>query len=98
MSENREETESREMLLRRAAFGKQVEQFLQSDVGRYLTARADEEVNAAFAEFKSADPRDGKNLEKIQNKIFRAESFKGWLADAVMDGVTAFNVLTDREE
>jgi hypothetical protein len=89
--------EGKELLLRRAAFGKQCEQFMVSDVGRYLLARAEDEAAAGFNEFKRADPRDGKMLEKVQNKILRAEGFKQWLEDAVVDGLAAFNVLQEGE-
>jgi hypothetical protein len=95
---NNEEIESKELLLRRAAFGKQVEQFMNTDIGKYLMHRATEEVIEAFAEFKKCDAREGKAIEKVQNKIYRAESFKSWLTDAVLDGVAAYNILEDREE
>ena len=93
-----EEIESKELLLHRAAFGKQVEQFLNTDIGKYLMNRATDEVIDAFSEFKKCDARDGKTIEKVQNKIYRAESFKQWLTDAVLDGVTAYNIIEDREE
>lgn len=93
-----EEIDSKELLLRRAAFGKQIEQFMSSDIGKYLLARAADEVIEAFDELKKCDPRDGKTVEKFQNRIYRAESFRQWLMDAVLDGINAFNIIEDREE
>jgi hypothetical protein len=91
-----EDTDDKVMLLRRAAFGKQVEEFWSSDIGNYLLNRLDSEVVEAFGEIKVCDPKDGKTVQHIQNKIYRAESIKVWLTDAVCDGLQSFKELEDR--
>lgn len=91
-----EQNEDRNSLLDRAAFGKQVEEFWTSHIGNYIMNRIDSEVVSAFAEIKLADPKDGKMVQTIQNKIYRAESIKGWLQDAIVDGLQAIKELEDR--
>jgi hypothetical protein len=90
-----EQVEDKNMLLRRAAFGKQIEEFWTSDIGNYILNRIDSEVVAAFKEIKDCDPKDGKVVQMIQNKIYRVESIKGWLEDAVIDGLQAVKELND---
>lgn len=92
-----DEQESKELLIRRAVFGKQVENFLSSDEGKYLLHRADNDVQTAFEGLKSCDPKDGKMVQTFQNMIYRAESVKQWLTDAVVDGLNATNIIEDRE-
>ena len=84
-----------ELLIRRATFGKQIEQFMSSDIGRYLTARADDDIVNAFNELKKCDPRDGKTVEKWQNQVYRAESFSTWLSEGVQDGLNAIEILEE---
>ena len=84
-----EQNEDRNSLLDRAAFGKQVEEFWTSHIGNYMMNRINAEVEEAFKEIKACDPKDGKLVQTIQNKIYRAESVKGWLEDAIIDGLQA---------
>lgn len=85
--------DARDVLIRRATFGKQVETFLVSDIGRYMLARADHAIVMAFNELKHCDPKDGKLVQQWQNQIWRAESIKDWLGDAVADGLTAIGII-----
>ena len=73
-------------VLRTAVFGKQVEQFLESDIGSYLVGRAQEQGEAAIMELKDADPFDHDKIIKIQSRIKVAESIIGWLGDAIRAG------------
>jgi hypothetical protein len=91
-----EDTDDKNMLLRRAAFGRQVEEFWASDIGNYILNRIDSEVVSAFQELKTCDPKDGKVVQTIQNRIYRAESIKDYLADSIVDGLQAFKELEDR--
>ena len=90
-------TEINEPLYRKAAFGKQIEDFLSSDIGVYLVKKAEREVQAAFEALKSVNPVDGKAVQALQNKIWVAESFQQWLGDGIVDGLQAFKVITEEE-
>lgn len=67
----------------------QVEAFLQSDIGRYLIARADEEIEAACEALKRIDPELPSKIREQQHIIHVAESIQYWLADAIQAGHNA---------
>lgn len=89
MSEDRDVKE----LMGKAAFGIEVESFLQGPVGKYLTRRAHLEVDEAVRELKTVDPTDTKKITELQNRIFRGESFDQWLAEAIQEGWAAEETL-----
>ena len=85
-------------LFERAAFGKQVDAFMTSDVGKYVMNRAQQSRKDAFTDFAAVDATDVSAVQDIQNRLKVAESIVQWLRDAVMDGVKAFEILEDRSE
>jgi len=85
-------------LFERAAFGKQVDAFMGSDVGKYVMERAQQQRKDAIAEFAQVDATDTSAVQAIQNKLKVAEMVVQWLRDAVMDGLKAFQILEDRSE
>lgn len=76
-------------LLKSIDFGFEVTAFLQSDIGRYLTTRAESEVADALEKMKTVDPFHGEAVRNIQHKIQVAESVLYWLAEAVDAGLNA---------
>lgn len=92
-----EEQEDAELIVKRAVFGKQVEQFLNSDIGRYMVQRATLRAESAVESFKRCDPSDVAQVRKLQNEILWAESFSDWLSAAVTDGLQALNIIEERE-
>lgn len=83
-------------LVEEAVFGQQVEDFFRSDIGKYLLSRCDDELTAAVAEFRAADPSDHKKMAKIQARMWRADSFHDWLGEAIQAGRNALGILEDR--
>ncbi len=77
-------------------FGFQVEAFLQSDVGRYLTGKAEAEVIEATDALKSVDPTDPNAIRELQNKVYRGESIQYWLAEAIQSGLNAQQEFIDQ--
>lgn len=73
-------------LMEEVRLGIEAEAFLNSPVGRYMEHRADQEIAAALEELKKVDPADCKRIMALQNDIYRAESFKAWLAEAIQNG------------
>ena len=80
-------------LMDKAQFGIEVESFLDSRIGKYLTARAHLEVDEALSEFRKADPTDAKAITALQTRIHRGESFDNWLAEAIQEGWAAEEAL-----
>jgi hypothetical protein len=93
--ENSEEV--RDLMVRRAVFGEQVHIFMNTDIGKYMIARAKEQRANAYVEFTDCDVNDTAQVQQIQNKIRVAECIEQWLGDAVGDGLRALNILEDRE-
>jgi hypothetical protein len=77
------------------AFGFQVEDFLASDIGKYLIKRADEEIECAVEELKHADPDAPSVIRSLQSKIAVAESIQYWLAEAIQDGQNSMQELNE---
>lgn len=76
-----------------AKFGIEVESFLAGPMGRYLTARAHQEVDEALDELKKVDPTDVKKITELQNRVHRGENFDHWLAEAIQEGWAAEEAL-----
>jgi len=83
--------------LQRAVFGRQVELFLESDIGVYLTQCAQTEINEAIEKLVKVDPEDPKAIRDLQHKIRVAESVMGWLADAVRSGSQAREAIEETQ-
>lgn len=83
--------------VRTAVFGKQVEEFLKTDIGKYLVSRAEEEVEIAARQLKRVAPWRTTKIRALQNQILTAERFQMWLGNAVADGHQALNLLENEE-
>ena len=88
-------TENPNPLEKAIAFGFRVEAFLQSDIGRYLVQRADEEIEEAVEELKRVSPEHTAVIRALQGKIHVAESVQFWLAEAIQEGANAMQELNE---
>lgn len=75
--------------VRSATFGKQVEFFLQTDIGSYLVQRAKHESDEALEDLKNVDAFDGKAVAALQLKARVADAVIVWLGDAIAAGESA---------
>lgn len=71
------------------AFGLDAEAFMNSTMGKYLTGKANADIEDALERLKTADPFDPKAIQTLQNEIHRAESFLLWMGQAVTEGENA---------
>lgn len=83
--------------LRRAVFGRQVELFLESEIGEYLRQCAQAEIDNAVRALSEVDAEDPKAVRQIQTKLKVAESVMGWLGDAITQGQQARQMLEATE-
>jgi hypothetical protein len=88
--------EDQVLMIRRAVFGEQVQQFISSQIGQYLLARAQEDKVNAQAKFLEVDPSNVEAVRSIQNDILMSNKFAIWLQDAVGDGLRALGIIEDR--
>jgi len=76
-----------------AVFGKQAEDFLQSDIGDYLLQRAkEEEAEGIELLVKASLPSE---LETARAQIWRARSFQAWLGQAIERGQQALMLIEE---
>lgn len=87
--------ESDEMRL--AVFGRQVEMFLETDVGTYIVRCAQSDIETATEKLQSVDPEDPKAIRELQFKIRVAQSVMGWLGDAIRSGSQAKEVIEETQ-
>jgi hypothetical protein len=84
-------------LFESAVFGKQVENFLGSEIGDYLLAKAKNEEQEAIHQISKVAPWRRRRIQELQNHIWRAQQFQIWLADAIADGQQATRLLEGEE-
>ena len=73
-------------LINVAIIGKDAEEFLSSEIGRYMLECAANQVDDAVCKLKKANPLDTELIITLQNEIYRAESFGAWISDLVIAG------------
>ena len=71
------------------ALGLDCEAFMQSSAGRYLQARANQEIETALERLKTVDPTDPEAVRRLQNDVRVAEAFLIWMGEAVTSGEQA---------
>lgn len=84
-----------EELIAEAILGRDVEDFLNSEVGKYLVGCAEQEANEAMNELKKIATWRKRRIAELQNKIWRAESFQRWLGELIIGGRQAIQQLDE---
>ena len=84
-----------EPTVRTAVFGKQVEEFLQTDIGDYLLQMAKNEEADAIEALIAAKASD--DTSEIRLKIRTARWFQQWLGEAVNMGLQSLKLLEEDE-
>lgn len=80
-------------LLTEAVVGKQVEDFLSSDIGQAMLTLAEQQAQEAMDELKKISPTRESEIRELQNRIWLAEKFESWLAGLIRDGQQAVTQL-----
>lgn len=78
-----------------AILGKDAEDFIKSEIGRYIIGCAEQEANDAIYQLKRVYPWRRRKIAELQNKIWRAESIQSWLAELVIRGTQAISQLDE---
>ena len=81
-----------------AILGKDAEEFVESELGRFIIGRAEQEIEDAVNELKKCYPWRTRKIRELQNRIWRAESVQNWLAELVVRGRQALNQLDEPED
>jgi len=80
-------------LVKSAVLGRQVEEFLESDIGKYLVGRAESEAREAMDLLKNVSFWRKKRIIWLQNRIKTAENFQMWLGQAYSEGLHALHTI-----
>ncbi len=77
-----------------AILGKQVDEFMSSQIGKYMLSRADSEYMDGVERLKvcTAD-----QLIETQSRVLRAQSIRQWLEEAVVSGLKALELIEEEE-
>jgi hypothetical protein len=80
-------------LVKSAVLGAEVEQFLESDIGKYLVGRAEAEALEAVELLKRVSFWRKHRIIWLQNRISVAESFQKWLGEAYSEGLHSLHTI-----
>lgn len=69
-----------------AVLGRDANEFLASDLGRYMLGRAKIEEDEAIEALAQVWPWRRRKIQQLQNQLWRARSLRGWLAELVNSG------------
>jgi hypothetical protein len=81
-----------------AVLGQDAEEFIASELGRFIVGRAEQEVAEAMEQLKTCHPWRTRKIKDLQNQIWRAESVQNWLAELVVRGRQALSQLEEPED
>lgn len=87
-----------ETLKAEAILGRDAEEFIVSELGKYIVARVDQEREAAVVNLLKTNAWRRRRIQELQNQIWRCDTFKSWLGDVVIRGKQAISVLEDADE
>ena len=79
-------------LIDAAELGEEAKRFLESDLGKTLLARAEQETLAAMEQMLLTDPTDTKAIVALQNRAALGRQFPQWLMEIINIGENALDV------
>ena len=77
------EQEQHNKLFKDYRIGLECQEFLNSDLGKFIKNRAIEQQDAAMTSLMNAEPEDVKAIRKFQNEYELAAQLFVWLDDAI---------------
>lgn len=87
-----------EVLWAEAVLGKDAEDFLKSELGRYLLGRAEQEERDAIDKLATVSSWRRNRIRELQAHIWRARSVRGWLLELIQSGKQAEMQLEESQE
>jgi hypothetical protein len=78
--------------------GMDMEIFLRSDVGRFLCARASEEIQNLRCQMDEVNPDNPSAVRDLQQEISVRKIWKDWIQGAIQEGIVAQQMAIERNE
>ena len=82
-------------LIAEAVLGRDAQEFLASEIGRYLLGRAQMDEREALEALVSVKWWRRRRIIELQSRIYRARSVRSWLAEIISDGRSAESSLEE---
>ncbi len=79
--------------VRAAVLGKQVEDFLETDIGLYILGHAEAYATHAMRQLETVSPWRRNRIRDLQNQIKVSKLVISWLSEAITSGQQAAEVL-----
>jgi hypothetical protein len=86
-----------DVLMAEAVLGRDADEFLSSELGRYMVGRCDQEIAEAQDQLSDVSPWRRRKIQDLQNKIWRAKAAKEWLAELIANGRAAESALEEAQ-
>ena len=77
--------------------GIEAERFLNSDLGRYLIDRAEQDREKAIKDFKSCDLTDQSTVMRIRDAVLIPDKVVAWLTEVIQVGYVKHEELRQSE-
>lgn len=84
-------------LLAEVKLGHDAQEFLNTDLGRFLLGRCRQEIDEATEKLKRIERHAHTEIGRLQDQIWRAESFEAWLVELIHAGNEALHTLETGE-
>ena len=89
---------SEELHVAEAILGRDAQDFLNSDIGRFLIGRCEQEIADARNKLDIVSPWRRNRIRQLQNEIWRAKSLQSWLIELIQAGEQAEQMLDEQDE
>ena len=86
-----------ETLIAEAHLGQAAEDWLHSDIGRYVLGTANQEIKLAVEQLKTVDPDKEKAVRELQFSIAKCELAIKWILEVIDRGNDAFQSLNTEQ-
>ena len=89
---------SDELMMAEAMLGRDAQEFISSDIGRFLIGRCEQEIADARNKLDTVSPWRRNRIRQLQNEIWRAKSMQSWLIELIQAGKQAEQMLDEQDE
>jgi hypothetical protein len=86
-----------DLLMAEAVLGRDAEEFLNTELGRYMLGRCEQEIQEAQDQLSRVSSWRRRRIQELQNRVWRAKSVKEWLAELISNGKSAEAALEETE-
>lgn len=88
----------KDLLFAEAVLGRDAQEFLGTELGRYVLGRAEQEEQEALDQLSHTSPWRRNRIQQLQNEVWRARSMRQWLGELIQAGKQAEQQLEEDDE